>query len=86
VSAVCFCEMGFLGMCSSSWFGTGAVVGDVVSSIWEVSVLKVLLEGEATVVVGVVAGSVIVRGETAVDGNGAAGVESMMLQVLLCTR
>jgi hypothetical protein len=46
----------------------------------------VLFESEATVVVGGVAGLVIVRGETAVDGNGVAGVESMVLQVLLCTR
>jgi hypothetical protein len=85
VSAVCFCDMWVLGMRSSSWFGTGAVVAEVGSSIWEVSVSKVLFEGEATVVVGGVAGLVIGRGETAVDGNGATGAESMMVQVLLCT-
>jgi hypothetical protein len=45
----------------------------------------VLFEGEATVVVGGVAGSVIGRGETAMDGNGVTGAESMMVQVLLCT-
>jgi hypothetical protein len=67
VSAVCFCDMWVLGMHSSSWYGTGAVVGEVGSSIWEVSVLKVLFESEATVVVGGVAGSVIGRGGTAVD-------------------
>jgi hypothetical protein len=77
--------MWVLGMCSSSWFGTGAVVGEVGSSIWEVSVSKVLFAGEATVVVGGVAVSVIDRGETAVDGNGVTGAESMMVQVLLCT-
>jgi hypothetical protein len=75
VSAIYFCDMWVLGMCSLSWFGTGAVVGEVGSSIWEVSVLKVLFESEATVVVGGVAGSVIVKGETAVDGNGVTGAE-----------
>jgi hypothetical protein len=44
-----------------------------------------LFEREATIVVGDVAGLVIGRGETAVDGNGVTGAESMMLQVLLCT-
>jgi hypothetical protein len=85
VSAVCFCDMWVLGMRSSSWFGTGAVVGEVGSSIWEVSVSKVIFAGEATVVVGGGAGSVIDRGETAVDGNGVTGAESMMAQVLFCT-
>jgi hypothetical protein len=64
---------------------TGAVVGEVGSSIWEVSVSKVLFAGEATVVVGGGAGSVIDRGETAVDSNGVTGAESMMAQVLFCT-
>jgi hypothetical protein len=73
-------------MCSSSWFGTGAVVGEVGSSIWEVSVSKMLFGSEATFVVGGVAGSAIVRGEMAVDSNGITGAESMILQVLLCTR
>jgi hypothetical protein len=85
VSAICFCDMWVLGMRSSSWFGTGGVVGEVGSSIWEVSISEVLFEGDATVVVGGVAGSVIGRGETVVDGNGVTGAESMMVQVLLCT-
>jgi hypothetical protein len=72
-------------MCSLSWFGTGAVVGDVGSSSCEVSVSKVLFESVATAVVGGVDGAVIVSGETAVDGDGVTVVESMMLQVLLCT-
>jgi hypothetical protein len=86
VSAVSFCEMRFLGMCSLSWFGNGAVVVDVGSSICELSVSKVLFESAATVVVGGVDGAVIVRGETAVDGDGVNGAESMILQVLFCTR
>jgi hypothetical protein len=86
VSAICFCEMWFLGMCSLSWFGTGAVVGEVGSSIWEVSVSKLFFESVATLVVSGVDGAVIVRGETAVDGDGVTGAESMMLQVLLCAR
>jgi hypothetical protein len=85
VSAVCFFDMWFLGMCSLSWFGTGAVVGDVGSSICELSVSKVLFESVATVVGGGVDGAVIVGGETAVDGNGVTRAGSMMLQVLLCT-
>jgi hypothetical protein len=44
-----------------------------------------ILQANKTVVVGGVAGSGIDRGETAMDGNGVTGAESMMIQVLLCT-
>jgi hypothetical protein len=52
--------MWVLGMCNLSWFGTVVVVGDVGSSIGELSVLKMFSESVGTVVVGGVDGAVIV--------------------------